>query len=144
MQHVQCKIWRKKIENWNYSNGADRIQHYIKWLTKDRRNTLKTFFFLKYAICKSFRWNVPQLVYLFISWHTWSSLSKNSIINVASVEVVPRKILTDVKTTIAVLGTSKNLVNGYIKGAIAKLCKQKKPLYSNMRIERQIENLHII
>lgn len=72
------------------------------------------------------------LVYLFISWHTSSSLSKNSIINVASVEVVPRKILIDVKTTIAVLGTSNHLLNGYIKGAIAKLCKQKKYLFTQI------------
>jgi uncharacterized membrane protein SpoIIM required for sporulation len=65
-------------------------------------------------------------------------------INIFSAKIKKIFITNLFKTTIAVLGTSKNLVNGYIKGAIAKLCKQKKPLYSNMRIERQIENLHII
>lgn len=120
-----AKSEEKKNENWNYSKVADRIQHYIKWLTKDRRNTLKVFLGNIQDVKDWGQTYFNYLVYLFISWHTSSSLSKNSITNVASVEVVPRKILIDVKTTIAVLGTSNHLLNGYIKGAIAKLCKQK-------------------
>ena len=52
---------------------------------------------------------------------TGSSASKNSRINVERVDTVPRNILTELRTTRAVLGTLKIREKGYIIGTMAQL-----------------------
>ena len=52
---------------------------------------------------------------------TGSSSSRNSMMNVASVDTVPRNMLIDLSTTSEVLGTLNRREKGYIRGIMAQL-----------------------